>query len=147
MGLFDDLAGAAGGLLQGQGQGLGQLLGGAQAHPGASSIASSLLGMLGQSGGLAGLVQTLQQAGLGDVVGSWVGTGQNLPVSGQQLQSALGGQVQQLAAQHGVSADVVGQVLSQVLPGLVDHLTPNGQLPAGGALEEGLSALKSRFGL
>jgi uncharacterized protein YidB (DUF937 family) len=133
MGLFDELAGAAGALFQG--------------NAASSPVAKSVVQLLSQGGGLTGLVQTLQQKGLGDVVGSWVGTGANLPISPQQVQAALDGPVQQLAAQHGLSADAVSKTLSQLLPGLVDHLTPGGQLPSGNALEQGLSALRSKFGL
>jgi uncharacterized protein YidB (DUF937 family) len=133
MGLLDDLKGAAGGLLQG---------GGAQ-----SPLARSLLDLLGQGGGLNGLVQAFQQKGLGDIVGSWIGTGGNLPVSPAQIQDAIGPHVQQLAAQHGLPADSISQMLSQILPGMVDHLTPNGQLPAAGVLEQGLSALRSKLGV
>ncbi len=133
MGLLDQLLGAAGPLLGGQGAST-------------SSLAGSLLGMLGRSGGLAGLVQSFEQAGLGNVVGSWVGTGQNLPVTSQQIQQALGPQVQQLAQQHGLGADAVSSALSQLLPGLVDHLTPAGQLPSGNALEQNLASLRSQLG-
>jgi uncharacterized protein YidB (DUF937 family) len=133
MGLFDELKNVAGSMLAGQGA--------------TSPVAKSVLDLLGQGGGLSGLVQTLQQNGLGEVVGSWVGTGQNLPISPQQVQQALGGQVQQLAAKHGLSPDAVSQTLSQILPGLVDHLTPGGQTPSGQALEQGLAALRSKLGV
>ncbi len=133
MGLFDELKNVAGSVLGGS--------------AGQSPIARSVLDMLGQGGGLGGLVQAFQQKGLGDIVGSWVGTGQNLPVSPQQIQQALGPQVAQLAAQHGITADAATGMLSKILPGLVDQLTPNGQLPAGNALEQGLSALRSKLGL
>jgi len=135
MGLFDDLKGLAGSMLGGAG------------GAGGSPIAKSVLDMLGQGGGLGSLVQAFQQKGLGDIVGSWVGTGQNLPVSPQQIQQALGPQISQMAAQHGITTDAVTKTLAQVLPGLVDHLTPNGQLPAGNALEQGLSALRSKLGV
>lgn len=98
------------------------------------------------AGGLGGLVQAFQQNGLGHLVDSWIGTGQNLPVSPGQVQQALGPQVQDLAQQHGLSADAVSQALSQLLPGLVDHLTPNGHLPQGGE-GEGLAALRSQLGI
>ena len=52
-----------------------------------------------------------------------------------------------MAAQHGITAEAAAQALSQILPGLVDHLTPGGQLPAGNALEQGLSALRSKLGI
>lgn len=132
MGLFDNIAGT--------------LLGGSA---GASSgLMKSVLEMLGsnQGGGLGGLVQGFQQNGLGKLVDSWIGTGQNLPVSAEQVQQALGPKVQELAQQQGMSADAVSQALSQFLPGLIDHLTPNGQLPQGG-LGEGLSALRSKLGI
>ncbi len=133
MGIFDELLGAAGPLMRGQGAAT-------------SSLAGSLLGMLGGSGGLAGLVQAFEQAGMGNVVGSWVSTGQNLPVTAQQIQQALGPQVQQIAQQHGMGPDAVSAALSQVLPGLVDHLTPTGQLPSGNALEQSLASLRSQLG-
>lgn len=133
MGLLDDLKGVAASVLGGA---IGQ-----------SPVARSAIDMLGQAGGLGGLVQAFQQKGLGDIVGSWVGTGQNLPISPQQIQQVLGPQVAQLASQHGLTADAVTRTLSQVLPGLVDQLTPDGQLPAGTALEQGLSALRSKLGI
>jgi uncharacterized protein YidB (DUF937 family) len=92
----------------------------------------AIVGMLGQGGGLGGLVQKLQQAGLGDAVNSWVSTGQNLPVSPDALGSALGHDtVSNFANQLGLNkADALGQ-LSQLLPQVVDKLTPNGQVPHG----------------
>ena len=111
-----------------------------------SPLVKSVLDMLGQSGGLGGLVQAFQQNGLGHLVESWIGTGQNLPVSAAQIQQALGPKVQELAQQHGLSADAVSQALSQFLPGVIDHLTPNGQLPDGG-VGAGLSAFRSKFGI
>jgi uncharacterized protein YidB (DUF937 family) len=133
MGLFDDLKSVA-----------GSVLGGAA---GQAPVAQSVLDMLGQSGGLGGLVQAFQRNGLGDIVGSWVGTGQNLPISSQQIQQVLGPQVAQMAAQYGITTEAAGTAISRILPGLVDHLTPNGQLPAGSALEQGLSALRSKLGV
>jgi uncharacterized protein YidB (DUF937 family) len=129
MGLFDDLAGA---VLGGGGQ------------PGAASpLAGSLLQLLGgQGGGLAGLVQAFGDKGLGDVVGSWVGTGANLPISPQQVAGALGADnLRALAQQHGLDADAVAQQLSQALPGFVDRLTPGGKLPDAGALQGLLKGL------
>ena len=72
----------------------------------------------------------LQQGGLGDVVNSWVGSGQNQPVSPGQLGSALGPSIMKTVSQlTGISEDDLAKQLSQVLPGLVDKLTPNGKLP------------------
>jgi uncharacterized protein YidB (DUF937 family) len=84
----------------------------------------------GLLGGLGGLVNKLQQGGLGDVVNSWVGSGQNQPVSPGQLGSALGpGVIKTLSQMTGVSEDELTKQLSQVLPGVVNGLTPNGRLP------------------
>ncbi len=130
MGLLDNLAGS--------------LLG--SKSEASSSLVNSVIDMLGQGGGLGGLVQAFQQNGLGHLIESWIGTGQNLPVSPGQIQQALGPKVQELAQQHGLSVDAMSQALSQFLPGLIDHLTPNGQLPQGG-VGEGLSALRSKFGI
>jgi uncharacterized protein YidB (DUF937 family) len=81
-------------------------------------------------GGLGGLVNKLKQGGLGDVVNSWVGSGQNQPVSPGQLGSALGPNVLKTVSQMtGISEDDLTKQLSQVLPGLVDKLTPNGRMP------------------
>lgn len=127
MGLLDSVIGALG-------QGGGGNGGGGQAE-----LVSAVIGMLGNNagglGGLAGLVSQFQQGGLGDIVQSWVSTGQNLPVSPEQLGGVLGNdRLGQLAQQLGMpQGDVAGQ-LSQILPQLVDRLTPNGQLPAGGGL-------------
>jgi uncharacterized protein YidB (DUF937 family) len=75
-------------------------------------------------------VNKLQQGGLGDVVNSWVGSGQNQPVSPGQLGSALGpGAIKTLSQMTGVSEDELTKQLSQVLPGVVNSLTPNGRLP------------------
>ena len=97
-----------------------------------------------QPGGLAGLVQSLQQGGLAEVVSSWVSTGHNMPVSAQQLASAIGGaQLQNIAAQLGVSPEQASGSLADLLPQVVDQLTPNGQLPEGGdLLTQGLAMLK-----
>jgi uncharacterized protein YidB (DUF937 family) len=98
-----------------------------------ASVAGSLLANDGDHGGLGGLVGKFEQAGLGNVVSSWIGSGQNLPISADQLQSVLGSDaVAGIAAKLGINpADAMGQ-LSTMLPGLVDKLTPNGQAPTGG---------------
>jgi uncharacterized protein YidB (DUF937 family) len=124
MSLLDSVIGALG---QGQGGG------------GQADLLGAVIGMLGQGGGqagglggLAGLVAKMQQSGLGDVANSWVGTGQNMPISPDQLGSVLGqdnlsGLAQKMGMNHG---DLAGQ-LSQMLPQLVDKLTPGGQIPQG----------------
>lgn len=126
MGLLDSILGAA---LGGSGNTAGN--GSAQAD-----LLRSVIGMLGNDGpggGLAGLVQQFQQGGLGEVVQSWIASGHNLPVSADQLRNVLGNDTlgalaQQLGLSHGETADQ----LAQMLPQVVDHLTPGGQMPQGG---------------
>ncbi len=133
MGLLDSIVGALG---QGQGGGGG----------GNAALLNMVVGMLANSGGgaagagaaggagngLGALVEQFTKGGLGDVVGSWVSTGQNLPVSPEQLGSVFGGdKIAGMASQLGINqGDLLGQ-LSQMLPQVVDKLTPQGQVPSG----------------
>ena len=81
-------------------------------------------------GGLGGLLNQFQQGGLGDIMKSWIGPGQNQPVSPNQLSSVLGPQIIQILAQKtGLSEQEITSHLSQILPKVVDKLTPNGRLP------------------
>ena len=126
MGLLDSVIGALGSSGQAGNNAGGDLLG-------------AVIGMLGQGGaqggglgGLAGLVNKMQQSGLGEVAASWVGTGQNQSISADQLGGVLGhdtvaNMANQLGMNHG---DLLGQ-LTQMLPQLVDQLTPQGQVPHG----------------
>lgn len=132
---------------------LNDLLGAVQGNEGGGSSLVSVAGQLiEKAGGVQGLVAILQQHGLGDAVQSWVGTGANQPVSGDQLGQALhngglGSLLQEAAGKLGVDqSQLLGQ-LSQVLPHAVDHLTPNGEVPeqaAGGGFD--LGALASLAG-
>jgi uncharacterized protein YidB (DUF937 family) len=82
------------------------------------------------SGGLNDLLKQLQQAGQGDVAKSWVGTGPNKTIAPNDLANALGAdQVRALSAHSGMSQDDLLESLSQYLPQVVDHLTPNGRMP------------------
>ncbi|KXB29045.1 hypothetical protein AT959_19710 [Dechloromonas denitrificans] len=100
-----------------------------------------------QTGGLAGLVQSFQQGGLAEIVNSWVSTGANLPISPEQIQRVLGNSsLQGLAAQLGVSPEQASGSLADLLPQVVDQLTPNGQVPQGGDLmAQGLDLLKGKL--
>ncbi|CAN5179933.1 YidB family protein [soil metagenome] len=92
-------------------------------------VLSEVLGN-GSQGGLSAIVAKLQQAGFGDQVKSWIGTGQNLPISAQQLQEVLGSDmVKQLATRFGIPVDQLSTVLAQVLPAVVDQASPKGTLP------------------
>ena len=141
MSLLDAVLGAAGAMMDGkqqqsQGGGLGGLAGGLGSLGGLGALLPVVLGMLGndsQHGGLGGLLEKFSQAGMGEMAKSWVGSGQNAPVSGDQLGQVLGGDMMgDIAAKLGLSpGDAAGQ-LANVLPGLIDKLTPNGHAPAEG---------------
>jgi uncharacterized protein YidB (DUF937 family) len=142
MGLLDSLVGAALGGGQQQSGGLGGLLGGllgGNSSAGAGGLAALIpvvAGMLannGQNGGLAGLTEKFNQAGLGDVIGSWVGSGQNAPINADQLSQVLGSDtISDIASKLGMDSSQAGGLLAQVLPSIVDQLTPSGQAPAAG---------------
>jgi uncharacterized protein YidB (DUF937 family) len=113
--------------------GLGGLMGMVASNPQLLQAITGMLGNDGSQGGLGGLMAKFQNAGMGDVANSWVGTGQNQPISGDQLTNVLGDDAMAgFAEKLGMSqGDAAGQ-LSNILPGLIDKLTPNGNAPAGG---------------
>ena len=128
MGLLDDIT--------------GKVLGGSGAQ---SDLLTGVMGLLGnqQSGGLAGIAQQFAGKGLGDIVNSWVGTGQNLPITPQQIQQVLGGDtINQLASKAGLSPDQATSHLTELLPKIVDKLTPNGQIPKGDISSKGMDLVK-----
>ena len=117
----------------------GALFRGGSAGPAATtgSPPTSGEGAGGLLGGLGGLLDKLQKGGLNDVVNSWVGSGQNQPVSHNQLGPALGPDIiKALAQRSGLSEEEITKQLSQVLPGVVDKLTPAGRLPTLAELSE-----------
>jgi uncharacterized protein YidB (DUF937 family) len=119
MALFDELASKAMGMLGGSEGANSGLLGGV-----VSALASQ------GSGGLGGLLQSFQEKGLGNEVASWIGTGENLPISAEQLQSVLGNEtVQNLAANFGIPTEQLSSMIAQYLPTAVDALTPDGTMP------------------
>nr|WP_256943259.1 YidB family protein [Achromobacter xylosoxidans] len=117
MSLLDTLASMAGGGQQG----------------GSASLLPALIEQLNKyPGGLTGLIASFQKGGLSEIVASWVGTGQNMPVSADQLGSVLDpGVVNELAAKTGQDTDSVLGSLSSLLPQLVDKATPNGEVQGG----------------
>jgi uncharacterized protein YidB (DUF937 family) len=128
---------------------------GGQGGTSGNSTMDLIGGLIQKSGGVGGLVSSLEQGGLGSVVASWVGNGANQSVSGQQLGQALAGtpagqHVQDMAQKAGVDPSEILGHLAQYLPGAVNHLTPNGQVPASGGsgfnLGE-LAGLASKLGL
>ena len=119
MGLFDQVVGA--------------VMSGQTTDGAANPLLAGIMQLINdpQTGGLAGLVQAFQNGGLGEIAKSWVSTGQNLPISAEQIQSVLGssGILQNLASQFGLSSEQVSGQLAELLPQVVDKLTPNGALP------------------
>lgn len=114
MGLLDNLMGALGG------------------QSGSGDLAE-IVQSLGAAGGVGGLVDAFQKGGLGEVAQSWVSSGANLPISAEQIQAVLGsGMVGQFAEKLGVDPQVGAAKLAEMLPGLIDKLTPGGQLPTEG---------------
>lgn len=110
---------------------------GAQQSANAPPQTGSGEGAGGLLAGLGGLLNKLQQGGLGNATDSWVGSGQNQPVPPKQLGSALGPDViKSLAQRSGLSEEELTQQLSQALPGLVDKLTPDGRLPTAAELSQ-----------
>ena len=128
MGMLDDIKDKALGALKGETGGL------------MDGIHSML-----ESGGLAGLVDSFKEKGLGGVISSWISTGKNLPISAEQIQQALGKEkIQQLAEKAGMSPEDVKAKLTEHLPNIIDKLTPDGKLPEPGLLQKGLDFLKRK---
>ncbi len=109
----------------GTGGGLGDILKGGLGGLLAGGAAGSVI-----SGGLGDLLKQFQQNGQGEVANSWVGKGPNKQISSGDLASALGAdQINALASQSGLSSDELLAGLSQYLPDVINHLTPDGRLP------------------
>ena len=114
MGLLDGILGGAGG---GEGSPIGAI--------------TDLLGS--QEGGLGGLLGAFEKGGLGGVAQSWIASGANLPISAEQIETVLSsGMLADFAAKLGVDPKTAARTLAQVLPQVIDHLTPDGQIPAAG---------------
>ena len=137
MGLLDEVLGMAG-----IGSGNAQ----AQQHAGAVGMILDYINSP-QVGGLSRLQQMFQEKGLGGIVSSWISTGQNLPISADQLQNVLhSGALQNMAENSGMDMSQLTTVLSQLLPHVVDKLTPNGQIPDSGALAQMMKGLAAGQG-
>jgi len=129
MGLFD--------ILKGVGRG--------SANTTQNQLITAVLGMIGsQQGGLEGFVNQLAGKGLGDIVNSWVSTGQNMPISVDQLKQALGNNaMSQLSTKTGIAPEQLTSQLTKLLPQIVDGLTPKGQIPKGDIASQGMDLLKN----
>ncbi|MDR6502469.1 uncharacterized protein YidB (DUF937 family) [Burkholderia ambifaria] len=122
MGLLD----IVGGLIGGQAGGNSQ----------SALIATALEFINNQPGGLNGLIEKFQKGGAGEVIGSWVGTGENQPISADTLQNVLGSDVVgSLASKIGIDPGQASSILAQVLPHVVNSATPNGEVPASGQID------------
>jgi uncharacterized protein YidB (DUF937 family) len=97
-------------------------------------------------GGLPGLVSKFQNGGLGDIISSWVGTGANQPISADQIINAVGAdKIHAIADKLGVADNQVSDGLAAVLPQIIDKLTPNGKVPEGDLLKQGIDLLSTQF--
>ncbi|AOI92437.1 YidB family protein [Burkholderia pseudomultivorans] len=138
MGLLD----IVGGLIGGQAGGNSQ----------SALIATALEFINNQPGGLNGLIEKFKAGGAGEIIGSWVGNGQNQPISPDTLQNVLGSDaIGALASKVGIDPGQASSILAQVLPHVVNHATPNGEVPADGQVDTSnvlgaLSQLAGMFG-
>jgi len=121
MSLFDDVAGAV----------MGKVMGGNQ-----GGMAQVAMEMFNQHGGLNGVLDKFKQGGLGELATSWVGTGENLPISAEQISSVLGsGAIAEMAAKFGITPEILSNQIAQHLPSVIDKMTPNGEVsPDSGSL-------------
>ena len=128
MGLFDSILAAASGKTDASGE--------------ANPLMGILGGLLAQSGGLQGLASKFAQSGQGNAFQSWVGVGENQPVSNDQIQNVLGSeQVNAIATKMGVDPAVASTFLAEYLPKIVDKLTPAGKIDPAANHQQGLAAL------
>ncbi len=136
MGLLDSLlgglmsGGGSGGLQDPRQQGGGM---GGMGGMGTAAVVGIVLQLLQRNGGLNGLLQQMQRSGLGSQGQSWVGTGQNQPISPDMLSQIFGqGQMQDIARQLGMPHDQAASTVAQALPHVVDRMTPTGSIPEDG---------------
>ena len=128
MGLLDSILGAVSGKTEGSG--------------GAAQLIGVLGGLLAQSGGLQGLANKFAQSGQGNAFQSWVGVGENQPISNNQVQNALGSeQINAIATRMGVDPAMASTFLAEYLPKIVDKLTPAGKIDPNADHQQGLAAL------
>ncbi|AIO25973.1 DUF937 domain-containing protein [Burkholderia cepacia] len=116
---------------------VGGLLGGQAGGNSQSALITTALEFINnQPGGLNGLIEKFKAGGAGDIIGSWVGNGENQPISADTLQNVLGSDVVgSLASKVGIDPSQASSILAQVLPHVVNGATPNGEVPAGGQID------------
>jgi uncharacterized protein YidB (DUF937 family) len=136
MGVLDQFGGAVGSIL-GQGKGAGV----------SAVLLQQLIAMLSKPGALADLTSKFQSAGLGNVLQSWIGTGQNLPISADQVRKVLGaGAVTDLAKKAGIGEPETTSALAGLLPQVIDKISPGGNVPAANDLGGALASLGKLLG-
>lgn len=116
---------------------------------GGANPLEAILGLIQNSeGGLQGLVQKFTDAGLGEQISSWISTGANMPISADQIRSVISESgFGDLAAKLGISSEQVASSLADMLPKVIDHLTPNGLVEEGqNLLSQGVAALSNLLG-
>ena len=119
-------------------------LGGGQKN---NDLLSAVIELLGGKGGVNNLIGQFASNGLGDIINSWVGIGNNLPVSPEQIKSALGqDKISNLASKLGMDQGALTSQLSNLLPDVVDKLTPEGKVPEEDILGKGMDMLGGLFG-
>ena len=106
-----------------------------------------IMELLGQQGGLNNLVRKFASNGLGDLINSWIGTGNNLPISADQLKGILGDDtISNIASKLGMDSGAVTSQLSNLLPNVIDKLTPEGKAPEGDIMSKGMDLLGGLLG-
>ncbi|PPD52535.1 MAG: hypothetical protein CTY10_09375 [Methylotenera sp.] len=129
MGLFDSIAGAVLGKVGGEQGGMAQVA----------------MEMFNQNGGLNGILDKFKEGGLGEAAASWVGKGENMSISADQISSVLGsGAIAEMAAKFGINPETLSAQIAEYLPAVIDKLTPDGEIPAesGNLLSTVLGMLK-----
>jgi uncharacterized protein YidB (DUF937 family) len=133
----------------GLGEVLGQVLGGGTQRRSGEGMGDILGGLLGRgagAGGLGGLLEQMQRAGFGDQARSWVGTGQNIPISPDALGQILGQDgIEEIAHRTGLTPQQASAGLSELLPEVVDRVTPDGELPDADQLVASVENLRRRL--
>jgi uncharacterized protein YidB (DUF937 family) len=170
MGLLEDLLGQLSGSVPGRGANaprseggmtnvmvallpvvLGMLASGQRGEPARGGGLGDILGRMfggasGGSGGLGGLLDQFRRAGFGEQASSWVGTGPNRPIPPDAVEKVFGRDgVAEIARQAGVSEHDASSGLSQLMPEVVDRVTPSGELPDSASLLASLESLTKRF--
>jgi len=132
VGLFDSLVGQVESALSGGQNGL-------------MDAATHLLND-SETGGLQGLIKSFQDNGMHNEVASWIGNGQNMTITADQIQQVIGDdRLQSIAQRFGMSTQTLTSGLAEMLPHVIDKLSPNGQLPENHLVEQGLSLLKGKL--